>query len=80
MSLIYTPAGVVNTERQRVELPKPYIKALGDFADDSGLLNLGLHCSICKQDLRGANGLGDARLTMECGCRVFVGANPHAGH
>jgi hypothetical protein len=62
--------------RQEIILPPEYMQMLAAFAETSGVVDLGLHCSRCGQDLRGANGRGDARWIMECACRTFVGANP----
>ena len=62
--------------RQELSLPPEYVQMLAAFAETSSAIDLGLHCSRCGQDLRGANGRGDARWIMECACRTFIGANP----
>jgi len=66
---------VLNVGRTEVELPVEYMQMLAAFAETSAVVDLGLHCSRCGQDLRGANGRSDSRWTMECACRTFIGAN-----
>lgn len=75
--MIITPDSLtLKADRQAVVLPPQYLKALADLADDSALLNIGLHCSLCGADLVAANGYGDARWALDCACRTFIGANP----
>lgn len=63
-------------ERQEVRLPPEYMQMLAAFAETSGDIDLGLHCSQCKQNVVGKNGRSDSRWIMECACRTFIGANP----
>ena len=77
MSVLYTPqGGTIETNRPEVRLPPEFVKMLLVFADAAGMLDLGLHCSRCKTDLRGANGTRASLLRMECACRTFKGGNP----
>lgn len=76
MSLIYTPSGMVNTEREEMLVPPEYLKMLAVLGDTAGDLKLGLHCAKCKQDFRAANSGRDAQWKLECGCRTLVGKNP----
>lgn len=61
--------------RQEVELPIEYMQMLAALAETSGVIDLGLHCSRCRQDVTGRNGHGDRRWVMECACRTFIGVN-----
>lgn len=67
--------GGILVGRQEQELPTEYMQMLNALAETSGVVDIGLHCSRCKEDLRGRNGHGDARWIMECACRTFVGVN-----
>ena len=78
MSLIYTPAGMVNTEREEVAVPPEYMRMLAVLGDTAGSLKLGLHCALCSQDFRAGNSGTDAQWKMECGCRTLIGRNPMA--
>jgi hypothetical protein len=62
--------------REEVTIPPEYAKMLAVFADTSSQIDLGLHCSRCKQDLVGKNARLDTRWILECACRTFVGGNP----
>jgi len=75
-SVLYTPHGAVNLSRETVSVPPEYLKMLAVMADTSADIGIGLHCTKCKQDIRGANSGNDARWTVECGCRTFSGRNP----
>lgn len=72
-------SGGLHIGRTEVRLPPEYMQMLSALADTSGVIDLGLHCSRCRQDLRGANGRSDSRWIMECACRTFIGANPLPG-
>tara|TARA_R110000868_G_scaffold81039_1_gene229733 strand:+ start:70 stop:321 length:252 start_codon:yes stop_codon:yes gene_type:complete len=61
-----------------MEVPPEYLKMLNVLADTSARIHLGLHCSLCHEDVVGSNGGTDSRWTMRCGCRTFVGGNPTA--
>jgi hypothetical protein len=74
------PDGSIVTQRQVVRLPAGFMKTLAAFADVSAEIDLGLHCSRCKQDIRGENHSQSARWTMECECRTFVGENTTVSH
>lgn len=76
MSILYTPHGAVNLAREEVAVPPDYLKMLAVLADTSADIGLGLHCTKCKQDVRGANSERDGRWVVECGCRTFKGRNP----
>lgn len=76
MTLLFTPGGVVNTDRQEVRCPPEWMRMLSVFAETAGEIGLGLHCVHCKQDLQGKNARGDNAWLMECGCRTYVGKNP----
>lgn len=73
-------SGTLLTQRQVVQLPASFMQTLAAFADVSAEIDLGLHCSRCKQDIRGNNHSQSPRWTMECECRTFVGANPVTSH
>lgn len=76
-STLWTPGGNGSgDDRREVHLPPQYLQMVSILADTSADLSLGLHCSICGQDLVGKNAREDTRWMMECGCRTFVGANP----
>lgn len=76
MVKIFAPDGsaAIVMKRERVELPAAFMRTLAAFADVAGELNIGLHCSICKQDLGGENNSQAVNWTMECECRSFIGA------
>lgn len=76
MSLIWTPGGMLNTEREVTRLPPEYLKMLAVLAETSGDIDLGLHCSRCKENVQGKNARGDNQWRMECSCRTFIGGNP----
>lgn len=74
---------ITNTEfwtssasRTEQVVPPEYLKMLAVLADTSAQIKLGLHCSLCGQDLIGKNSFSDRRWTMECACRTFIGGNP----
>jgi hypothetical protein len=79
MTMLFTPGGMINTDRVEVRLPPEYLQMLAAFAETSGEIELGLHCAICKQDLVGKNARADRKWIMECACRTFVGGNPLKG-
>lgn len=66
--------------RQEVKLPMEYMQMLAVFAETSNEVDLGLHCSRCKENLVGKNASADKRWIMECACRTFIGANPIKSH
>jgi len=76
MSVLYTPHGAVNLSREEIDIPPDYLKMLLVLADTSATIRIGLHCTKCKQDIRGANSISDGILRAECGCRTFRGTNP----
>lgn len=78
MSLILTPGGVVNTDREEVALPPEFLEMIGVFGNVAGDLGWGLHCTRCQQDLKGSNARQDRLWKLDCGCRSYVGRNP--GH
>lgn len=82
MGKLFAPdgSGAILTQRRIVRLPAAFMQTLAAFADVSAEINLGLHCSVCKQDIRGENHSQSARWTMECECRTFVGENPVTSH
>lgn len=77
---LWTPGGTISTERQTVNLPPEYMKMLAVFGETSSEINLGLHCSRCKQDVVGKNATADKGWIMECACRTFIGRNPIQSH
>lgn len=79
MAHLYTPHGRVNLEREVVDVPPAYLDRILLLADTTNDIQLGLHCTRCQQDVRGANRTSDGLLRMECGCRTFVGRNPRLG-
>jgi hypothetical protein len=72
----WTPGGVFTTGREEVNLPPEYMQMIAVLADTSEAIDLGIHCSRCKESLRGKNATVDNRWIMECACRTFIGANP----
>lgn len=79
MNEIWTPEATA-TKRQTVNLPPEYMQMLAVLAETSGDINLGLHCSVCHENVVGMNGHSDTRWIMECACRTFVGKNPTRSH
>jgi hypothetical protein len=79
VSLIFTPQGVVDTERPVVEMNERVAMKLAIFAEVAGHLHWGLHCSLCKQDISGRNAREETQWQMDCGCRTYVGKNPLKG-
>lgn len=77
MSLIFTPSGVVDTERPVIELNPAVAAKLAIFAEVAGALNWGLHCALCGQDVSGQNAREDNQWRMDCGCRTYQARNPH---
>lgn len=77
MSLIFTPSGVIDTERPVVQMNPHVAVKLAIFAEVAGELEWGLHCSRCKQDISGKNAREENDWRMDCGCRTYVGRNPH---
>lgn len=79
---IFAPDGSIVTQRQTVRLPSGFMKTLAAFADVASELNLGLHCSKCKQDVGGQNNSASPNWAMECECTTFVGggARPQRTH
>lgn len=75
MSQIWTPTGMVETERQQQTLPVEFMRMIVVFADCAGQISWGLHCSRCNQNISGHNAREDNRWHMECGCRTYTGAN-----
>lgn len=74
--MIWTPGGMMSTERTAQALPAEFLKMLAVLGETAGDINIGLHCSLCKQDLVGKNARADNQWTMECACRTFKGGNP----
>lgn len=70
------PSGALYVRREEVRLPPEYAQMLAALAETSGVIDLGLHCSRCQQDVRGGNATADNRWLMECACRTFVAGNP----
>lgn len=78
MSLIYTPSGVVNTERQEIHWPIEFMRMLAIFAANCEEIQLGVRCERCKEPLNGKNARADNFWHMECACRTYIGRNPLA--
>ena len=76
MTILYAPSGMPVRMREDVTCPPEYMKMLAVFAETSAQVDLGLHCSRCKENLRGENAREDTKWKMECGCRTFIGENP----
>lgn len=76
MSLIWTPGGSANTERQVVQLNAGVLSKMAILAEIAGDLRWGMHCADCGQDITGKNAREDTHWRMECGCRSYVGTNP----
>jgi len=74
--MLYGASGEAILERAQVMVDPAYLKMVAVLAETSQQFDLGLHCSRCKQNLRGVNGHGDKRWVMECACRTFTGKNP----
>lgn len=70
------PASFPRIGREEVRLPPEYMQMLVAFAETSAVVDLGLHCSRCKENVVGRNGPGDRKFIMDCACRTFIGANP----
>jgi len=73
MPQIWTPGGMVDTERQEVQVPAQWLQACADFAEDAADIGWGLHCSRCKQDISGRNASADKHWKLECACRTYIG-------
>jgi hypothetical protein len=69
------PEGTLGT-REEVILPPEFAKMLAVLGDTAADIHLGLHCSMCGQDVVGKNARADTRWILECACRTFVGGNP----
>lgn len=65
--------------RTEVKLPMEYMQMLAVLAETSADIDLGLHCSRCKENVVGKNARGDNRWIMECACRTYIGTNPLRG-
>lgn len=76
MSVIYTPGGVLNTERVQVDWPPAFMRMLALFAANAEDIQLGIHCARCKESLQGQNAREDTEWRMECACRTYRGRNP----
>lgn len=76
MTQIWTPGGMLSTERKEQHLPPEYLRMLAVLAETSGDIRIGLHCADCKQDIVGKNARADNKWIMECACRTFIGVNP----
>lgn len=77
MQVLFKPnGGVLALGREKTTVPPEYLRMLAVLGDTSADLDLGLHCSRCKENLRGLNGRSDGTWTLECGCRTFTGGNP----
>ena len=76
MSLIYTPTGVVNTEREEIFWPPDFMRMLAIFAANCEDIKLGIRCDLCQQMLQGQNAREDTMWKMECACRTYRGRNP----
>lgn len=70
------PHGFTTVGREEQRLPPEYMQMLVAFAETSAVVDLGLHCSRCKENVVGRNGPGDRKFIMDCACRTFIGANP----
>lgn len=69
---------LINT-RVDVEVPDGLMVWLEAFSEFASQAKMGLHCSVCKQDIVSHKHFaGDVKLTMQCGCRNFAGINPKA--
>ncbi len=71
---------LIPTGRQTVNLPMEYMQMLAVLAETSSDIDLGLHCSRCKENVVGKNATSDKRWIMECACRTYVGTNPIRNH
>lgn len=71
---------LIPTGRRTVDLPMEYMQMLAVLAETSSEVHIGLHCSLCKENIVGKNATSDKRWVMECACRTFVGVNPIKSH
>lgn len=67
---------MLSTERELQILPPEFLRMLAVLGETAGDIEIGLHCSKCKQDLVGKNARADNQWTIECACRTFKGSNP----
>lgn len=74
------PSGALYIRREQLTLPPEYMQMLAALAETSSVIDVGLHCSRCKESLSGKNATSDNRWIMECACRTFVGRNPIKSH
>lgn len=75
MSHIFAPDWSIVQQRRTRQLPSSFMQTLAAFADVSAELELGLHCSRCKQDIRGENHSQSPLWKMECECTTFIGGS-----
>lgn len=67
-------SGLLIQPREPIEIPHELMLFLKTFSEFAQTARMGLHCAICKQDIVGGSHFaGDVKLTMQCGCRKFVG-------
>lgn len=71
---------LIPTGRREVKLPMEYMQMLAVLAETSGEIHVGLHCSLCKENIVGKNATSDKQWIMECACRTYIGANPIRSH
>ena len=77
MRVLWTPGGgAIPVDREEVALPVEYLRMLMVLAETSADMDLGLHCSRCKENITGQNSMSDLVWRLECACRTFVGDNP----
>ena len=72
-------SGLLINLKVDVEIPDGLMVWLHAFSEFASEAHMGLHCSVCKQDIVSHKHFaGDVKLTMQCGCRSFTGINPAA--
>lgn len=59
----------------RVEIPQAHMAAFREFAEFAAHYRLGIHCSVCGNDLIGRNADQDSRHSVACTCREFIAVN-----
>jgi hypothetical protein len=74
--LLSTPGGILSTGRTEERWPPEFMRMIALLAETSADIDIGLHCSRCKENLVGRNAREDRQWRLECACRTFVGANP----
>lgn len=75
---LWTPDGITmlgGKQPERFELRAGVIEWLRQFSDVAATLKLGIHCSLCGNDVVGRNSDASKVFAVTCGCRELVGPN-----